>query len=162
VARSPARRYCRTARHRERGSIRAIRARQLDATVNYGDGSGSQTLSLSGKSFSLSHTYATPGSYTVTVAVSDGTASGSQSASAEGQDVRQAAGHRSLLQASTHSSEASNAAIQQLENGNTTPAVEPAERPANEVEAMRVAPDVVAGCAANHGGGHQLAASIAH
>ncbi|MFL5383314.1 MAG: PKD domain-containing protein [Longimicrobiaceae bacterium] len=41
------------------------------ATVDYGDGSGAQPLALSGKSFSLSHTYAAPGSYTVTVTVTD-------------------------------------------------------------------------------------------
>jgi PKD repeat protein len=41
------------------------------ATVNYGDGSGAQPLPLSGKTFSLSHTYADNGLYTVTVAVTD-------------------------------------------------------------------------------------------
>jgi hypothetical protein len=35
------------------------------ATVNYGDGSGTQGLSLSGSSFTLSRTYGTAGSYTV-------------------------------------------------------------------------------------------------
>jgi hypothetical protein len=41
------------------------------ATVDYGDGSGQQPLSLSGQSFALSHTYAAAGSFTVTVAVTD-------------------------------------------------------------------------------------------
>jgi hypothetical protein len=41
------------------------------ATVNYGDGSGTHPLALSGKSFSLSHAYAAAGSYTVTVTVTD-------------------------------------------------------------------------------------------
>jgi DNA/RNA endonuclease G (NUC1) len=41
------------------------------ATVDYNDGSGVSALSLSGKSFSLSHTYSTAGSFTVTVRVSD-------------------------------------------------------------------------------------------
>jgi DNA/RNA endonuclease G (NUC1) len=50
------------------------------ATVDYGDGSGIMPLSLSGKSFSLSRTYTTPGTYTVTVSVSDGLATGVQSA----------------------------------------------------------------------------------
>ncbi len=46
-------------------------------TVNYGDGSGDQTLALSAdRSFTLSHPYATEGSYTVTVSVSDGYATG--------------------------------------------------------------------------------------
>ncbi|HET7229157.1 MAG TPA: PKD domain-containing protein [Longimicrobium sp.] len=41
------------------------------ATVNYGDGSGTQALALDGKSFSLNHTYAAAGTYTVTVTVTD-------------------------------------------------------------------------------------------
>jgi DNA/RNA endonuclease G (NUC1)/PKD repeat protein len=41
------------------------------ATVNYGDGSGTHPLALSGKSFSLGHTYAAAGTYTVTVTVAD-------------------------------------------------------------------------------------------
>jgi DNA/RNA endonuclease G (NUC1) len=41
------------------------------ATVDYGDGSGMQTLALSGKTFSLSHTYNSAGSYVVTVVVHD-------------------------------------------------------------------------------------------
>jgi hypothetical protein len=48
------------------------------ATVNYGDGSGTSALPLTGKSFSLSHRYATSGSYTVTVSVSDGAATSTQ------------------------------------------------------------------------------------
>ena len=43
-----------------------------NATVNYGDNTGTQTLSLnSDKTFSLSHTYAQDGIYTVTVNVID-------------------------------------------------------------------------------------------
>ncbi len=42
------------------------------ATVDYGDGSGSQPLPLAGQGFSLSHTYADNGVYTVTVTVNDG------------------------------------------------------------------------------------------
>ncbi len=41
------------------------------ATINYGDGGGTQPLSLSGKNFSMSHTYSTVGSFTVTVSVKD-------------------------------------------------------------------------------------------
>jgi PKD repeat protein len=41
------------------------------ATVDYGDGSGVNSLALTGMSFSLSHTYSTAGTFTVTVAVSD-------------------------------------------------------------------------------------------
>jgi PKD repeat protein len=46
---------------------------QWTATVDYGDGFGPQALSLNeDKSFSLSHTYANAGVYTVSVSVSDG------------------------------------------------------------------------------------------
>src|SRR5687767_7159922 len=41
------------------------------ATVDYGDGSGVGPLALTGKTFSLSHTYAGAGTYTVTVRVTD-------------------------------------------------------------------------------------------
>jgi hypothetical protein len=41
------------------------------ATVDHGDGSGVQPLSIAGQSFALSHTYADEGVYTVTVTVTD-------------------------------------------------------------------------------------------
>src|SRR2546423_240714 len=41
------------------------------ATVDYGDGSGAQPLTLSGTNFSLSHVYKDNGTYTVTVSVTD-------------------------------------------------------------------------------------------
>lgn len=41
------------------------------ATVNYGDGSGSSTLPLSGKNFTLAHVYTVPATYQVEVRVSD-------------------------------------------------------------------------------------------
>jgi len=41
------------------------------ATVDYGDGSGAQSLTLNSKSFNLSHTYGDNGIYTVTVTVTD-------------------------------------------------------------------------------------------
>jgi hypothetical protein len=41
------------------------------ATVDYGDGTGPQPLALAGKTYSLSHTYADNGAYTVTVLVKD-------------------------------------------------------------------------------------------
>lgn len=40
-------------------------------TVDYGDGSGIQPLTLSGMNFSLSHLYTTTGNYTVTVTIAD-------------------------------------------------------------------------------------------
>lgn len=48
------------------------------ATVDYGDGSGTSALGLSGKTFALSHTYAAAGSFTVTVRVSDDDATSSR------------------------------------------------------------------------------------
>jgi DNA/RNA endonuclease G (NUC1) len=50
------------------------------ATVNYGDGSGDQSLALADKHFALSHPYAGAGSYTVTVKVNDGLATTTRSA----------------------------------------------------------------------------------
>ena len=41
------------------------------ATVDYGDGSGSQALALAGKQFSLGHRYTAAGTHTVKVTVSD-------------------------------------------------------------------------------------------
>ena len=41
------------------------------ATVDYGDGSGSQSLFLSGSSFILNHAFATAGTFTVSVTVTD-------------------------------------------------------------------------------------------
>src|SRR5439155_13805275 len=41
------------------------------ATVNYGDGSATQALALSGKTFQLSHVYGTVGTYSCTVTVTD-------------------------------------------------------------------------------------------
>lgn len=52
------------------------------ATVDYGDGGGAQALALSGKSFTLQHTYIdnVPSPVTVTVAVTDDDATGSDDA----------------------------------------------------------------------------------
>ncbi|HEX8850041.1 MAG TPA: DNA/RNA non-specific endonuclease [Gemmatimonadaceae bacterium] len=52
------------------------------ATVNYGDGSGANSLPLSGKSFALGHDYDAAGTFTVTVSVSDGDG-GSDASSAQ-------------------------------------------------------------------------------
>jgi PKD repeat protein len=41
------------------------------ASVDYGDGSGTQPLALSGNTFTLGHTYAASGTFTVTVIVAD-------------------------------------------------------------------------------------------
>ncbi|HUQ83198.1 MAG TPA: DNA/RNA non-specific endonuclease [Gemmatimonadaceae bacterium] len=48
------------------------------ATVDYGDGGGTSALALAGKTFSLSHVYARPGTFTVTVRVTDDDVTSSQ------------------------------------------------------------------------------------
>lgn len=53
------------------GSFTDPGADMWTATVDYGDGSGVSPLALSGMSFSLSHTYAVPATYTVSVRISD-------------------------------------------------------------------------------------------
>jgi hypothetical protein len=65
------------------GSFADAGAETWTATVDYGDGSGVQPLTLNpNKSFSLSHLYGVAGNYTVTVVVTDsGSASGSNTAS---------------------------------------------------------------------------------
>ncbi|MDB4905442.1 MAG: non-specific endonuclease [Gemmatimonadetes bacterium] len=70
------------------GSFSDPGADQWSATVDYGDGSGAQALTLdASKSFSLDHHYADDGSFTVTVTVSDGTSSSSTSATVTVRDV---------------------------------------------------------------------------
>jgi DNA/RNA endonuclease G (NUC1) len=54
------------------GSFTDPGADSWTASVDYGDGSGVQSLALSGMSFALAHTYASAGSFTVTVRVNDG------------------------------------------------------------------------------------------
>jgi DNA/RNA endonuclease G (NUC1) len=46
-------------------------------TVNYGDGTGVQTLAISGKTFSLNHKYSAVGTFNVTVSITDGLGTGS-------------------------------------------------------------------------------------
>ncbi|HEX6911291.1 MAG TPA: DNA/RNA non-specific endonuclease, partial [Longimicrobium sp.] len=53
------------------GSFTDPGADSWTATVDYGDGSGAQPLALSGTGFTLSHTYAAAGEFTVTVTVTD-------------------------------------------------------------------------------------------
>jgi polyhydroxyalkanoate synthesis regulator phasin len=48
------------------------------ATVDYGDGGGAGALALTGKTFTLSHVYATAGTFTVTVRVTDDDVTSSQ------------------------------------------------------------------------------------
>jgi protocatechuate 3,4-dioxygenase beta subunit len=53
------------------GSFTDATSTNWTATVDYGDGSGEQQLTLSGKNFSLSHLYEDNGNYIVTVKVTD-------------------------------------------------------------------------------------------
>lgn len=105
------------------------------ATVNYGDGSGTQPLGLSGMTFNLSHRYTATGTFTTTVAVSDGvlTGSGSQTVTVisavdgigglSGQ-VNQLIADGSLSSGNGNSLTSSlDAASKQLADGKTTPAI---------------------------------------
>ncbi len=82
-----------------RGQTRAFSGRFTDpgadtwtATVNYGDGSGNQPLTLNAdKTFNFSHAYPTAGSYTITVAVTDddgATGSFSQAVTVKAVDIQ--------------------------------------------------------------------------
>lgn len=62
------------------GSFSDVGVGPWSATVNYGDGSGTMPLPLAGSSFSLNHVYASHGTFTVTVSVSDGSTSATQTA----------------------------------------------------------------------------------
>ena len=53
------------------GQVTDPSADKLTATVDYGDGQGIQPLEINGRDFVLSHTYATAGSYPVTVMLRD-------------------------------------------------------------------------------------------
>lgn len=56
----------------QNGSFGDYDSTTWSAIVDYGDGSGVQQLALSGTNFSLAHTYADNGVYTVTVTITDG------------------------------------------------------------------------------------------
>ena len=63
------------------GSFTDPDANTWTATVDYGDGSGAQLLPLAAdKTFQLSHVYADNGTFTITVAVNDGAATGADTA----------------------------------------------------------------------------------
>jgi astacin len=57
------------------------------ATVNYGDGGGAQTLALIGKFFTLKHTYADNGLYTISVDVKDDDETSTKSGTLEVRNV---------------------------------------------------------------------------
>ena len=59
-------------RYSASGSFTDPGADTWSATVNYGDGTGTSPLGLSGMTFSLAHVYTTAGTFTASVNVSDG------------------------------------------------------------------------------------------
>ncbi|HUF51754.1 MAG TPA: PKD domain-containing protein [Longimicrobiales bacterium] len=119
------------------------------ATVNYGDGSGTQALALAGWSMTLAHTYANPGVYTVRVTVTDAGGASSQSAavvtvlSATQSIDRLGSSLNALVAAGKlRSSDIRplnallSAAQQQLDRGNRTPAFNQLGAFIHRVEAM--------------------------
>jgi hypothetical protein len=118
------------------------------ATANYGDNGSVESLLLNGKTFVLSHTYMGAGLFTVTVRVSDDDATGTRTQSvtvlAPSEGLTQAA---RLVQdlASTADLNAGNAnslnakidaALKQLENGNSVPAANQLRALLRELDAM--------------------------
>lgn len=118
------------------------------ATVNYGDASGTTALALSGKTFSLSHTYSTTGTFTVTVRVSDDDATSSSTATvlvwSQSQGVQGALDIvKKLADTGTLASGRANslsqkldAALKQLNAGKPTPAASQLRAAQNELDAM--------------------------
>ncbi|HEX7937443.1 MAG TPA: DNA/RNA non-specific endonuclease, partial [Gemmatimonadaceae bacterium] len=118
------------------------------ATADYGDGSGAQVLSLSSQSFALSHTYAAAGTFTVTISVSDGLATTTRTqtvlvkTSAQGlQDIEatidQLVAGGALNSGNGNSlSSKLDAAVKQLQKGNSTPARNQLNAVLNEIDAM--------------------------
>jgi PKD repeat protein len=108
------------------------------ATVNYGDGSGTQPLALAGNAFSIAHTYGAAGSFTVTVAVSDNDG-GSGSSSATVNVLTPQEGIDALLAqlGVTHPLAVKlNAARASLDRGNETAALNQLGAFLNQVSAM--------------------------
>ena len=124
-------------------------ADQWTATVDYGDGSGAQPVSISGRGIQLSHRYTRAGSFTVTVTVrdQDGEA-GTQSArvtvqtAAQGIDgldalVSTLARTGSLNRGNANALSATlRAASASLARGDETPAMNQLEAFINQVEAL--------------------------
>ena len=117
-------------------------------SVNYGDGTGTSSLALDGQRFSLSHVYGSAGSFTVTVAISDGTVTATRTTTVTvitaSQGVQNAAALVSRL-ARDGSLSAGNAnslmakldaAQKQLDRGKTTPVAGQLGAVLNELDAM--------------------------
>lgn len=113
------------------------------ALVNYGDGSGTSSLPLSGKSFTLSHTYTLAGSFSVVVSVSDGAATATSSATVVVKtvvqgiaDINVAVAALPLNKGQVNSLQVKlQAAARQLGAGNSTPAVNVLEAFIEEMQA---------------------------
>ncbi|MEA2766580.1 MAG: trimeric autotransporter adhesin, partial [Gemmatimonadaceae bacterium] len=126
------------------GSFSDPGADQWTGTVNFGDGPARPSIDLTGKSFTLSHTYDSVGSFAVVVSVSDGEATSTRSATvvvksaAEGIDDLDAtlstlplnSGEVNSLRAKLQ------AAAKQLAKDNPTPAKNILGAFINEMQAM--------------------------
>ena len=118
------------------------------ATVDYGDGSGAGSLALSGKSFTLAHSYGSAGTFTVTVQISDGSVTSSRTATVTVltpvQGVQSVAALVSGLASAGKLSNGNansllaklNAASKQLDRGNTNPVSGQLGAFLNELDAM--------------------------
>lgn len=118
------------------------------ATVNYGDGSGSSTLPLAGKSFTLAHVYNVAAMYTVEVRVSDDDVTSSrkqvvtvitpqQGLEPAAGMIQQLASGGKLNAGNANSLGSKLAAAQlQLAKGNSTPAANQLSALLNEIDAM--------------------------
>jgi hypothetical protein len=118
------------------------------ATADYGDGAGSATLGLAGMSFGLSHTYATPGTFTVTVTVADGEAQSSATATVtvlsltQGLDIARAAVQQLAANGTINNGNANSlrvkidAAAASFARGNSTSALNQLRALLNELDAM--------------------------
>jgi DNA/RNA endonuclease G (NUC1)/PKD repeat protein len=131
------------------GSFTDPGADTWSATVDYGDGSGVRTLSLTSKTFSLTHRYTTAGNFTVSVRVSDddGTvaktttvvvATALQGVANVAAHVAQLVENGTISQADGNSLTAKlDTVTKQLQAGHTTPAKNVLNAFLNQVDAMR-------------------------
>jgi DNA/RNA endonuclease G (NUC1)/uncharacterized protein YjdB len=123
------------------GSFTDPDADSWSGTVDYGDGT-SQPLTISGKSFQLSHRYTSAGSMTVTVSVSDqhgGTSSGTAVVTVESASdgVAHLSGLLAGLPGNLNSLQSKlDNADKQLGNGKSAPAANMLEAFVNELQAM--------------------------
>ena len=130
------------------GSFTDPGAETWSGTVNYGDGSGTQSLALLNKTFSLSHTYMTAGTFTTTASVSDGQLTGNGTATvtvlSPGQGIgslqtllNQLIANGTIPQGNGNSLGSKlSAASKQLSLGNKTAAMNQLQAFVNEVNAM--------------------------